>query len=47
MDIHKMVTCLAGKNRQSDDLISKRYAKDLKTYIITLKFTDFSLQVTP
>jgi 3-dehydroquinate dehydratase type I len=30
-------------NKQPDDLISKRYAKDLKAYIITLKFSDFSL----
>ena len=42
-DTHKMVTCLAGENKQPDDLISQRYAKDLKAYIITLKFLDFSL----
>jgi 3-dehydroquinate dehydratase type I len=38
-----MVTCFEGKNKQFDDLISQRYTKDLKTYIITLNFSDFSL----
>jgi hypothetical protein len=40
---YKMVTCLAGENKRPDDPISQSYAKDLKTYIITLKFSDFSL----
>lgn len=42
-DIHKTVICLAGENKQADDLISQRYAKGFKTYIVTLKFSDFSL----